>query len=90
MLDNNYRCDIVKEKGGVMTGCRHQVLRLGEKCLICETEEMERRSVFKDTELIRLETLLNPRLWTEEMHRAWHQALPDAIAAFKALRECDI
>lgn len=35
----------------------------------------------------KLEILLNPRLWTEEMHRAWHQALPDIQAAFEALRK---
>lgn len=34
----------------------------------------------------RLETLLNPRLWTKEMCEAWHRELPDMQAAFNTLR----
>lgn len=33
-----------------------------------------------------LENKLNPRLWTKEMHDAWHLNLPDTIKAFEALR----
>jgi len=38
-------------------------------------------------ELDRLNTLLNPRLWTREMSKAWHKNIPDVLRAFSALRE---
>lgn len=44
----------------------------------------------KDKENRRLETLLNPRLWDEEMNKAWHENIPDIQAAFKALKKCGI
>lgn len=28
---------------------------------------------------------MNPRLWTQEMHDAWHQNIPDVQAAFAAV-----
>ena len=28
---------------------------------------------------------LNPRLWTKEMHDAWHINIPDTQAAFEAI-----
>ena len=34
------------------------------------------------------EQALDPRRWTQEMHDAWHKALPDTQAAFAALRAC--
>ena len=40
--------------------------------------------------LDRLDTLLNPRLWTEEMSKAWHKNIPDILNAFSALRECGV
>ena len=42
----------------------------------------------KDTEIKRLEILLNPRLWNREMQTAWHENLPDIQASFNALKEC--
>ena len=32
-----------------------------------------------------VETLLNPRLWTKEMHDAWHAHIPDVQKAFESL-----
>ena len=33
---------------------------------------------------------LNPRLWTPEMDKVWHQSIPDLYKAFERLRELDI
>lgn len=38
------------------------------------------------TEVERLQTALNPRLWTREHDAAWHKNIPDVHAAFEALR----
>ena len=37
-------------------------------------------------EIQHLRSLLNPRMWTKEMHDEWHRKLPDLQAAFDALR----
>ena len=42
----------------------------------------------KDKEIERLNALLNPRLWDQDMHKAWHENIPDVQAAFNALKEC--
>jgi len=31
------------------------------------------------------EACMNPRLWTKEMHDAWHKNIPDVQAAFAAV-----
>ena len=33
-----------------------------------------------------VDTLLNPRMWTKEMHDAWHSNLPNVQKAFEALK----
>ena len=37
-------------------------------------------------EIQHLRSLLNPRMWTKEMHDEWHRKIPDVQAAFDALR----
>jgi len=38
------------------------------------------------SELAAATRALNPRLWTEEMDRAWHLNIPDTYKAFEAIR----
>ena len=37
-------------------------------------------------EIQELRALLDPRRWTKETSDKWHRALPDLIAAFRAIR----
>ncbi len=40
-----------------------------------------------------IETLtskLNPRKWSNEMSKVWHQSIPDLYKAFERLRELEI
>ena len=41
-------------------------------------------------EIQRRDILLNPRLWTKEMHDAWHGNIPNVMAAFKALSQLEM
>jgi len=37
-----------------------------------------------------LERALNPRIWSQALNKAWHLNLPDAVYAFRCLRDAAI
>lgn len=55
-------------------------------------QEIEKRAMIQVNEIRRLRDdnnrlrqALNPRMWTNAQHKAWHRAIPDTIKAFAAL-----
>lgn len=40
-----------------------------------------------EAENLRLRMVLDPKIWSEEQKKAWHQGIPDVQKAFDNLRE---
>lgn len=59
----------------------------GNAIHVVDCDDLLKGKTLIDTaELKRLQRLLNPRQWTQREHDAWHQNIPDLMAAFDALR----
>lgn len=57
-----------------------------ENFILLTLEWIEEHEKETAKELVQLNTLLNPRVWTKEMIYAWHSNIPDIMKAFEALR----